>query len=108
LANYVQTLNLTANVFQEARDRGYTKMNLIDIGGRFPVPYNETVKLFSELAAIINSELDRLFPEDIEVLEEPGRFLPRRPCAPAGRTRRRPPCWVRGNARRCPACAGAS
>ncbi|HUI70012.1 MAG TPA: type III PLP-dependent enzyme [Spirochaetia bacterium] len=73
--NYVQALSLTANVFKEARDRGYTAMNLIDIGGGFPVPYNDTVKPFHELAAIINSELDRLFPPEIEVLAEPGRFL---------------------------------
>ena len=73
--NYVQALNLTANVFREATDRGYTAMNLIDIGGGFPVPYNAAVKPFRELAAIINSELDRLFPQDIEILAEPGRFL---------------------------------
>src|SRR6266540_588762 len=28
--NYVQALALSANIFQEARDRGYTKMNLLD------------------------------------------------------------------------------
>ena len=42
--NYVQALNLTAGVFQEAKDRGYTKMNLIDIGGGFPAPYDASVK----------------------------------------------------------------
>jgi ornithine decarboxylase len=73
--NYVQALNLTANIFKEARDRGYTKMNLVDIGGGFPAPYDATVKPFEELAKIVNSELDRLFPEDIEVIAEPGRFL---------------------------------
>ena len=73
--NYVQALSLTANVFREAQERGYTRMNLIDIGGGFPVAYNETVKPFGELAAIINSEIDRLFPPDIEILAEPGRFL---------------------------------
>ncbi|HOS74908.1 MAG TPA: type III PLP-dependent enzyme [Verrucomicrobiota bacterium] len=73
--NYVAALNLAANVFQEARDRGYTRMNLVDIGGGFPVPYDATVKPFAELAGIINSELDRLFPQDIQILAEPGRFL---------------------------------
>jgi len=73
--NYVQALNLSANVFKEARDRGYTGMNLIDIGGGFPVPYDQSVKPFRELASIVNSELDRLFPPDVEVLAEPGRFL---------------------------------
>ena len=73
--NYVQALNLTANVFKEARDRGYTKMNLVDIGGGFPAPYDASVKPFRELAKVINTELDRLFPGTIQILAEPGRFL---------------------------------
>ncbi|MSU23508.1 MAG: type III PLP-dependent enzyme [Opitutus sp.] len=73
--NYVQALHLTANVFREAKDRGYTKMNLVDIGGGFPAPYDSSVKPFRELAKVIKSELDRLFPKDIQILAEPGRFL---------------------------------
>jgi ornithine decarboxylase len=73
--NYVQAINLAAGVFKEARDRGYTKMNLLDIGGGFPAPYDPTVRPFSELARKINAEIDRLFPRDIQILAEPGRFL---------------------------------
>lgn len=73
--NYVQALNLAANIFQEARDRGYQKMFLVDIGGGFPAPYDATVKPFRELARIINRELDRLFPPHIQILAEPGRFM---------------------------------
>lgn len=73
--NYVQALALAANVFQEARDRGYTRMNLLDIGGGFPAPYDDSVKPFRELAKVLNRELERLFPEDIQILAEPGRFL---------------------------------
>jgi len=73
--NYVQAINLAANIFKEARDRGYTKMNVLDIGGGFPAPYDETVKPFRELAKKINTELERLFPKDIEILAEPGRFM---------------------------------
>ena len=73
--NYVQALSLTANVFKEAADRGYTKMNLIDIGGGFPAPYDSSVKPFRELANTINRELERLFPKNIQILAEPGRFL---------------------------------
>jgi ornithine decarboxylase len=73
--NYVAAINLAANIFKEARDRGYTKMNLLDIGGGFPAPYDDTVKPFRELAGIINRELDRLFPKNIQILAEPGRFL---------------------------------
>jgi len=74
-ANYVQALTLTANVFKEAKDRGYTKMNLIDIGGGFPAPYDDSVKPLKDLARVINPEIDRLFPREIQILAEPGRFL---------------------------------
>ena len=73
--NYVQALSLTASIFKEAEVRGYTKMNLLDIGGGFPAPYDSTVKPLKELAKVINSEIDRLFPKHIQVLAEPGRFL---------------------------------
>ncbi len=78
--NYVAAINLAANIFKEARDRGYNKMNLLDIGGGFPAPYDETVKPFRELAGIINREINRLFPKNIQILAEPGRFL----CATTG------------------------
>lgn len=73
--NFVQAINLAAGVFQEAKARGYTKMNLLDIGGGFPAPYDDSVKPFRELARKVNAELDRLFPRDIQILAEPGRFL---------------------------------
>jgi ornithine decarboxylase len=73
--NYVQALNLTAAVFKEAGDRGYTKMNLIDIGGGFPAPYDASVKPLRDLARVVNAEIERLFPPDIQILAEPGRFL---------------------------------
>jgi ornithine decarboxylase len=75
--NFVQAINLSANIFKEARDRGYTKMNLLDIGGGFPAPYDATVRPFAELAKIINTELDRLFPASsgVQILAEPGRFM---------------------------------
>jgi ornithine decarboxylase len=73
--NFVAALQLAAGVYAEAKDRGYTKMNLLDIGGGFPAPYDDQVKPFKDLAAILRRELDRLFPKDIQILAEPGRFL---------------------------------
>jgi ornithine decarboxylase len=73
--NFVQAINLAAGVFAEAKSRGYTKMNLLDIGGGFPAPYDKSVRPFRELARTINAELDRLFPKEIQILAEPGRFL---------------------------------
>ncbi len=73
--NYVQAIALAAGVFQEAVARGYTAMNVLDIGGGFPAPYDTTVKPFRDLARMVNAELDRLFPPPIQILAEPGRFL---------------------------------
>ena len=73
--NFVQATNLAAHIFREARERGYDKMFLLDIGSGFPAPYDASVKPFSELARKINAELDRLFPPEIEILAESGRFM---------------------------------
>jgi ornithine decarboxylase len=72
--NFVQALNMAAAVMAEARSRGHT-LKILDIGGGFPAPYHRDVKPFEDLAARINVEIDRLFPGDIEILAEPGRFI---------------------------------
>ena len=70
-----KAINLAAHIFEEAKERGYAKMNLLDIGGGFPAPYDATVKPFRQLARILNRELDRLFPPEVQILAEPGRFM---------------------------------
>jgi ornithine decarboxylase len=72
--NFVQALNLAAAVRAEARSRGHA-LKILDIGGGFPAPYHRDVKPIEELAARINAEIDRLFPGDIEIIAEPGRFI---------------------------------
>jgi ornithine decarboxylase len=72
--NYIQAIQLSANVFAEAKARGFD-LKLLDIGGGFPAHYDDTVPAFRSLAKKINNELDRLFPKNIEILAEPGRFL---------------------------------
>jgi ornithine decarboxylase len=72
--NFVQALNISAAVVEEARTRG-REIKILDIGGGFPVRYNRHVRPFSALAKILNAEIARLFPADIEILAEPGRFL---------------------------------
>lgn len=72
--NFVQALNMSAQVLEEAERRGY-KLKLLDIGGGFPAPYDGSVKRFRELARTLNAEFRRLFPKDLEILAEPGRFL---------------------------------
>ena len=73
--NYVQALNLAAGIFKEAHARGFPQVKILDIGGGFPTAYDEHVKPFEQLADMLNAEFDRLFPKDMEILAEPGRFL---------------------------------
>ncbi|MCC6966281.1 MAG: type III PLP-dependent enzyme [Nitrospira sp.] len=72
--NYCQALHLASGIFSEAKARGF-HLKLLDIGGGFPAHYDDSVPAFKSLANTINAELDRLFPEPIEILAEPGRFL---------------------------------
>jgi len=72
--NYMQALQLSASIFKESESRGH-KIKIIDIGGGFPVKYHNKVKSFKTLARKLNAEIDRLFPKDIEILAEPGRFM---------------------------------
>ncbi|PWU19012.1 MAG: type III PLP-dependent enzyme [Verrucomicrobia bacterium] len=72
--NFVQALEMAWAVLQEARSRGH-EIKILDIGGGFPAPYDKHVRPFSDLAKKINAEIERLFPKDIQILAEPGRFL---------------------------------
>src|SRR5579862_3242287 len=72
--NFVQALNGAAAVMKESKSRGH-ELKILDIGGGFPAHYDKHVKPFGQLAKKINAEIERLFPEDIQILAEPGRFL---------------------------------
>jgi ornithine decarboxylase len=72
--NFVQALNIAAAVRQEAQSRGH-HIRILDIGGGFPVAYDQHVKPLRPLARHINAEIGRLFPKDMEFLAEPGRYL---------------------------------
>ncbi len=74
LDNYSQALAITSEIFNAARAKGHP-LNIVDIGGGFPVPYSPYVPEFTQLADLLNAEITRLFPQDIEVVAEPGRFI---------------------------------
>lgn len=78
--NYIQGLQLSANISKEAETRGGQKMKILDIGGGFPVKYNPRVRSIKVLARKLNAEIKRLFTPDMEILAEPGRFLVANAC----------------------------
>jgi ornithine decarboxylase len=72
--NYTAALAIASAIMKEARKKG-DLLKIIDIGGGFPVPYDAQVPEFEKLANIINAECERLFPADVEIIAEPGRFI---------------------------------
>ena len=71
----MQALHLAAGVFNEARDRGYQ-----DEADRHRRRFSRAVRRQRQARSTnspggLNSEIDRLFPKDMEILAEPGRFL---------------------------------
>ena len=78
--NYMQALQLSANIIDEAESRLDRKIRILDIGGGFPVKYHPGVKSMRMLAKKLNAEIKRLFPPDMQILAEPGRFLVANAC----------------------------
>ncbi len=72
--NYTAALAITSEIFNDDREKGYN-LKIVDIGGGYPVPYDAQVPKFEGLAQIIDAECERLFPKDIEIIAEPGRFM---------------------------------
>ncbi len=72
--NYTAALGIASQILQDARQKGY-HVKIVDIGGGFPVPYDSRVPQFEKLAGIIDAECTRLFPADVELIAEPGRFM---------------------------------
>jgi ornithine decarboxylase len=79
LDNYVEALHTAHEIFTTAnrkRTGSQKQLNLINMGGGYPAPYDRNVPRFEELAKMINSEIGHLFPEKTtEILAEPGRFI---------------------------------
>jgi len=78
--NYVQALQLSANIIHEAETRSGQRIKILDIGGGFPVKYNNQVKSFRTLAKRLNTEFKRFFPADMQIIAEPGRFMVANAC----------------------------
>jgi ornithine decarboxylase len=74
IENYINALEASSEIFKEMRKRD-NPLRLLNIGGGFPVPYDESVPAFEDLALKLRKEIDRLFSKKITVIAEPGRFI---------------------------------
>ncbi len=74
--NYLHALEVSAEIFKEAKQEGLV-LNTLDIGGGFPIRHSDNDKhpVFETMARTIRAELARLFDKKIRFIAEPGRFL---------------------------------
>jgi len=75
VGNYIDALETAAIIVRDARLK-QIPLEIVDIGGGFPIPHFDADEdRFDETARIISKELDRLFDENVRVIAEPGRFI---------------------------------
>ena len=74
--NYLQALEVSARIFEEAKEND-TPLKILDIGGGFPIQHfdNELGINFERMAKQIRHEIKTLFGKNIKFIAEPGRFL---------------------------------
>jgi ornithine decarboxylase len=70
----VEAIRACTNIIAEALLAGLPALDVLDIGGGFPVPYNEAVTPIEEFCAPIRAALAKL-PGHVRVIAEPGRFI---------------------------------
>jgi ornithine decarboxylase len=73
-AKYVEAIHACTNLIAEALLAGLPSLEVLDIGGGFPVAYNDAVTPIDEFCAPIRAALARL-PAHVRVIAEPGRFI---------------------------------
>jgi len=79
--NYLQALEVSANIFEESKKNGMP-LKIMDIGGGFPIQHfdKEIGVNFERMASQIKKQMKELFDRKVKFIAEPGRFL----AGPAG------------------------
>jgi ornithine decarboxylase len=73
-AKYVEAIRACTNIIAEALLAGLPALDVLDIGGGFPVAYNDAVPVIDEFCAPIREALAKL-PSHVRIIAEPGRFI---------------------------------
>ena len=71
---YVEAIGVCARLIAQSRAAGLATMNLLDIGGGFPIAYGGAMQPIREFCRPIRQALKGL-PRDVRVIAEPGRFI---------------------------------
>jgi ornithine decarboxylase len=78
--NYVNALKIASDVMKESEAKTGKPIKILDIGGGFPARYKDEDLPFKEVARKVNTEIDRLFQPDIDIIAEPGRYMVANAC----------------------------
>jgi ornithine decarboxylase len=73
-SKYIEAIQACTNLIAEALLAGLPSLEVLDIGGGFPVPYTDAVMPIDEFCAPIRAALAKL-PQHVRVIAEPGRFI---------------------------------
>jgi ornithine decarboxylase len=73
-SKYIEAIHACTNLIAEALLAGLPSLDVLDIGGGFPVPYTDAVMPIEEFCAPIRAALAKL-PKHVRVIAEPGRFI---------------------------------
>jgi ornithine decarboxylase len=73
-SKYIEAIHACTNIVAEALLAGLPSLDVLDIGGGFPVAYNDAVMPIDEFCAPIRAALAKL-PKHVRVIAEPGRFI---------------------------------
>jgi ornithine decarboxylase len=73
-AKYVEAIHACTNLMAEALLAGLPSLDVLDIGGGFPVAYSTDVPAIDDFCRPIREALARL-PQHVRVIAEPGRFI---------------------------------
>jgi ornithine decarboxylase len=76
---HVRAIEACGELIRAARASGCDSLSILDIGGGFPVDYQQPAMPIEEFCAPLRAALARL-PEGLRIIAEPGRFI----VAPAG------------------------
>jgi ornithine decarboxylase len=78
-AKYVEAIGACNEIMAAAASSGLAELNILDIGGGFPIPYRGETAPIAKFCRPIRRALKRL-PPRVRVIAEPGRFI----AGPAG------------------------
>jgi len=73
VASFIAAIRSAHKVFKQAEEFGFT-FTILDIGGGFPGTNTDGI-CFSEIANTIRPVLDSLFPYNVDIMAEPGRYF---------------------------------